>query len=428
MSDGLTEALRDGIGRRLRAILRFLIALPGRFARWLVALPGRTVSFALGLPQRLWNLLVAAKRTVVGPDPEPGELLLGTAATATVAAVVVTFLVANALVVYPLAAFVVTVAVGWVTYQARIAKILTLVATVGTVLTVSFITYFLFESAWPAFEAYGAGLLKVPVGESGEVRWFLWLEGLLPIAEGSTTAWDPANELYSLLPAIWATVIVTIIAGAIAGPLGLLGALFIAEVAGDRLREVIKPAVEILAGIPSIVYGFIGFQVLNGFVQDAFLDAGASFLIAGIVVGIMALPTVVSVAEDAISSVPSSMRDGAIAMGATEWQTMKSISIPAAFSGISAAVILGLGRAIGETMAVAAIMAAGTDLAFPLWDVFDQGVTLTSRIATAYGSASDATVEVLFVAGVMLFVIVAGMSVVAQYVERRMKMKLQGER
>jgi len=136
----------------------------------------------------------------------------------------------------------------------------------------------------------------------------------------------------------------------------------------------------------------------------------------------------VSVAEDAITAVPSSMRDGSVAMGATEWQTMKSISVPAAFSGISAGVILGLGRAIGETMAVAAIMAAGTTFAFPLYDVFDQSVTLTSRIATSYGSASGTTLEVLFVAGVMLFTIVAIMSVVAQYIERRMNQELTGER
>jgi phosphate transport system permease protein len=106
---------------------------------------------------------------------------------------------------------------------------------------------------------------------------------------------------------------------------------------------------------------------------------------------------------------------------------MKSISIPAAFSGISAAIILGLGRAIGETMAVAAIMAAGTSFALPLYDVFDSSVTLTSRIATSYGDASDATLEVLFVAGVMLFLIVATLSVTAQYIERRMKRELQGQ-
>ena len=239
--------------------------------------------------------------------------------------------------------------------------------------------------------------------------------------------WNPLSGAYSLLPWIWGTFLVTFIAVAVAGPLGLFGALFIAEVASDTLRGIIKPGIEILAGIPSIVYGFIGFAILNGFIQDAFLDDGASFFIAGIVVGVMALPTVVSVSEDALSSVPASMGDGSIAMGATKWQTMKSISIPAAFSGISASIILGIGRAIGETMAVAAIMAAGTTAANPLWDLFDSHVTLTSLIATSYGSASESTVEVLFVAGVILFLIVAASSIISQAIERRMKRNLTGE-
>ncbi|MEA5386356.1 ABC transporter permease subunit [Haloarculaceae archaeon H-GB2-1] len=141
----------------------------------------------------------------------------------------------------------------------------------------------------------------------------------------------------------------------------------------------------------------------------------------------MALPTVVSVGEDSLSSVPSSMKDGSVAIGATQWQTMKSISIPAAFSGISAAIILGIGRAVGETMAVAAIMAAGVGLANPLFDVFDASATLTSLIATQYGSASESTIDVLFVAGVILFVIVGTMSVASQYIEQQMKKKLKGQ-
>ncbi|MBV0903713.1 phosphate ABC transporter permease subunit PstC [Haloarcula salina] len=351
-----------------------------------------------------------------------GSLLAVGGSALTLVATILVFLVRPALALPMLLAFAFITALGWVTYQAEIARLLTLVATILTVLTVGFITFFLFVSALPAFLEHGLGLLLIPV-QNGEPRWFFWLEGALPTGE---TYWNPLSGAYSLIPMIWATVVVTIIAGAVAGPLGLFGALFIAEVASDRLREVIKPGVEILAGIPSIVYGFIGFQVLNGFIQTNFLDDGASFLIAGVVVGVMALPTVVSVGEDALSSVPQSMGDGSVAMGATEWQTMKSISIPAAFSGISAAVILGLGRAIGETMAVAAIMAAGTQFADPLFDIFDANVTLTSLIATQYGSASESTIDVLFVAGVMLFVIVAGMSVVSQFIEQRMQEKLKG--
>lgn len=363
-----------------------------------------------------------ARQLIIGEDATDGARILVAAMGITLVALVLLFLLAPAYVLPVLGAFVIVTAVGWVTHQAVIARLLTLVATVSTVLTVTFITYFLFASAMPAFLEHGTGLFVIPV-KDGQAQWFFWLDAVLPSSEST---WNPSADVYSLVPTIWATVIVTIIAGAVAGPLGLFGALFIAEVASDGLREVIKPGVEILAGIPSIVYGFIGFQVLNGFIQTSFLDDGASFLIAGVVVGIMALPTVVSVAEDALSSVPKSMRDGSIAVGATRWQTMKSISIPAAFSGISAAVILGLGRAIGETMAVAAIMAAGVGLADPLYDVFDASATLTSLIATQYGSASESTLDVLFVAGVLLFGIVASMSVVSKYIEQQMQQKLKG--
>jgi phosphate transport system permease protein len=363
-----------------------------------------------------------AERLLLGEDPAEDALTPVVVPGVLLAAAVMTFLFAPGYALPVFGGFVVATAYGWVTQQAAVARLLTLTATILTVLTVTFITYFLFASAMPAFLEHGSGLLLIPI-KDGQVRWLFWLDLLLPAAEST---WNPSADVYSLIPTIWATVLVTIIAGSVAAPLGLFGALFIAEVASDTLRAIMKPGIEVLAGIPSIVYGFLGFQVLNGFIQDAFLDDGASFLIAGIVVGFMALPTVVSVAEDALTSVPSSMRDGSAAVGATRWQTMKSISVPAAFSGISAAVILGLGRAIGETMAVAAIMAAGVGLADPLFDVFDASATLTSLIATQYGSASESTLDVLFVAGVLLFVIVSGMSIVSNYVERRMREKLRG--
>jgi phosphate transport system permease protein len=416
----------DGFVSRLRDGLVSLGAVPRRFLRWLLSLPAWVLATLLGLPRRTWAALLDAKRVLFGTEPTTDEVLFSLALLGSLGAIIGTFLFRNALTPYPLALFVGLVALGWASYQARTAKILTVFATAGTVLTLAFITYFLFEKAWTPITDFGLELLAIPVDEQGNTRWFFWLDAILPQGEGQT-GWDPHNNNPSLLAAAWGTVLVTVIATMVAGPLGVLGALFIAEIASDGLREVIKPAVEILAGIPSIVYGFIGFAVLNSFMQDAFLDAGASFLIAGLVVGVMALPTVVSVAEDAITAVPKSMRDGSIAMGATEWQTMKSISVPAAVSGISAAIILGIGRAIGETMAVAAIMAGGTTFAKPLYDVLDQSVTLTSRIAISYGSASSTTLEVLFVAGVMLFVIVAGASVVAQYIERRMSQTLEGE-
>jgi phosphate transport system permease protein len=363
------------------------------------------------------------QKAILGEDPSEGALRTVGSSLLLLVATLATIFVAPGFALPVLAAFIVVTAFGWSTHQAEMARLLTLVATILTVLTVTLITVYLFVSAAPAFSAHGLDLLTIPV-VNGEPQWFLWLDSVLPSAD---SIWNPRAGVYSLIPLIWATVIVTTIAGLIAAPLGVMGALFIAEVASDRLREIIKPGVEILAGIPSIVYGFIGFIVLNGFIQKSFLDDGASYLIAGLVVGVMALPTVVSVSEDALSSVPSAMSDGSAAMGATEWQTMKSISVPAASSGISAAIILGLGRAIGETMAVAAILGAVVQPTVPLFDVFDASSTLTSAIAHNYGSASASTVDVLFVAGVMLFVIVAGMSVISQYVERRINEKLRGQ-
>jgi len=364
------------------------------------------------------QLLHRTKSVLFGEDPEPGSMALVVIGLTVIAVTLSMFVFDPSLFPFGVAAFAVLAIVGWFTYQAAIARLVTLAATVSTLLTIGFITFFLFDSAWPAITEHGAGLLLIPQG-----MWFFGLDAVLPVAE---SYWNPLSGAYSLLPWIWGTLIVTVIATAVAGPLGVLGALFISEVAGDRLRAVIKPGVEILAGIPSIVYGFIGFTILNGFIQEAFLDDGASFFIAGLVVGVMALPTVVSVSEDALSSVPRSMADGSAAIGATEWQTMKSILIPAAFSGISAAIILGIGRAIGETMAVAAIMASGTVFADPLFDLFDSHVTLTSLIATQYGSASESTLEVLFVAGVMLFLIVATTSIISQLIERRMEQTLRG--
>ncbi|RXK51633.1 phosphate ABC transporter permease subunit PstC [Halorientalis pallida] len=363
------------------------------------------------------------QEAILGEDPTEGALRTVGLSVLLLVGTILCVLVAPGFALPVLAAFVAASAYGWTTHQAEMARLLTLVATVLTVLTVTFITVYLFLSAAPAFAAHGLDLLTIPI-VNGEPQWFLWLDFLLPAAD---SIWNPRAGVYSLVPLIWATIIVTTIAGLIAGPLGVMGALFISEVASDRLREIIKPGIEILAGIPSIVFGFIGFIVLNGFIQKSFLDDGASYLIAGLVVGVMALPTVVSVAEDALASVPNSMSDGAAAMGATRWQTMKSISVPAASSGISAAIILGLGRAIGETMAVAAILGAVVQPTVPLFDMFDASSTLTSAIAHNYGSASASTVDVLFVAGVLLFVIVAGMSVVSQYIERRISEQMQGQ-
>lgn len=314
------------------------------------------------------------------------------------------FLVAPAYSLVALLPFTTLGLYGWMAYQPSTARILAFLATVSAVATLGLISVFLFVRAGPVFELMGPSIL--------------WGSG-----------WSQSQEVFHLGPMIWGTVMTTVIALLVCAPLGVGGAVFINEVAPSWAREIVKPGVEILAGIPSIVYGFIGFTVLNTWVKVEFeVPTLGSMLIAGLVIGVMALPTVVSVAEDALATVPASMKDGSLAMGATDWQTTKSITIPAAFSGISAAVLLGMGRAIGETMAATVILCGVTEqYPVPLYDPFDCTNTLTALIAGSYGAAHGITLDALFAAGVVLFVTVTVLSLVSQYIERRMQRRLRGQ-
>lgn len=318
---------------------------------------------------------------------------------------ILSFLFATELTVYPLLVFLGTIFYGWYAHQANTARLLMFLMTCSTVLILGLITVYLVAESIPVFRMMGLDILTY----TGDPMW------------------SPAQNVYSLVPMIWGTLITTAIAMAIAGPLGIAGALFISEIAPAWAREIIKPAVEMLAGVPSIVYGFIGYVVLNRYMMTELqLPTFGSLFIVGVVVGIMALPTVVSVAEDAIASIPDSMKDGSLALGSTDWQTMKSVTIPAAFSGISAAVLLGVGRAIGETMAATVILGHSQTLPDPLVDVFGNTETLTSLIASQYGDATATQMHALFAAGVVLFVTVLALSIGSQLIEAHMRSKLGG--
>jgi phosphate transport system permease protein len=221
-----------------------------------------------------------------------------------------------------------------------------------------------------------------------------------------------------------------VIAMLIAAPLGIAGAVFVSEIAPPRVREVVKPGIELMAGIPSITYGFIGFTIFNAYLYSEFRTPTiGNYFAAGIMIGLMALPTVVTVAEDALSTVPDSMKDGSLAMGSTKWQTTKSVTLPTALSGVSAGVLLGIGRAMGETMAATVMLSHTKAFSSPPFDVFSRaGETLTTVIAFEGGNSSGTQMSALFAAGVVLFVIVMLLSTSAQYVEWRMRKKLQGER
>lgn len=228
--------------------------------------------------------------------------------------------------------------------------------------------------------------------------------------------WAPSQGLYGIFPMIVASIIVT--AGAIlfGVPLGLLCAVFLARFCPKRLYRVLKPAAELLAGIPSIVYGFFGLVVLVPMMQTLFGGSGKGILTASLMLGIMILPTIINVSEAALRAVPDSYYEGSLALGATHERSVFSAVLPAARSGILAGVILGVGRAIGETMAVA--MVAGNQPLLP--ESLTSGVrTLTANIVQEMGYATDLHREVLIACGVVLFVFILIINLCFSALKRR---------
>lgn len=238
------------------------------------------------------------------------------------------------------------------------------------------------------------------------------------------TEWDPADGVYGALPVITGTVLVTAGAMAIALPLGIGCAIFISEVASPRQRNLLKPVCEVFAGIPSVVYGFFGLLVLVPFLRETFPDQllyGSSWLAGSILLGIMALPTVISVSEDAIHAVPSSYREASLAMGASRWETTVRVVVPAALSGISAAAILGVGRAIGETMAVMMVTGNSPMIPEPLWNIFSLVTTITGTIASEMPEivVGDLHYSSLFLLALVLMGMVLSVNLVARTIVRR---------
>lgn len=270
-----------------------------------------------------------------------------------------------------------------------------LVFLVGIILT-------LLKEAWPFFARYSlakalAGKFWYPTAEPGE---------------------------FGMLPLIAASVVVTLGAMAVCVPIGVGSALFLHELAGATLRAVLKPIIEILAGIPSIIFGFFGMLIVAPFLQNFLgIPTGLNAFTASLVLGIMAIPTVSSLAEDALSFVPGSFREASLAVGANRWQTLTRVVVPAAGSGISTAVILGLSRAVGETMTV--LMVAGGAAVIP-HSLFDPVRPMTSTIAAEMGEAVTGSMHyhALFAIGLILFLITLAFNIVAEIVSRRFRLKL----
>ena len=247
--------------------------------------------------------------------------------------------------------------------------------------------------------------------EGGPLIYFAGLKNFL-----ASSHWAPTKGHFGILAMIVSSLLVTLGAMVIGMPLGLSCAIVLAEFSVPRLKLVLKPTLELLAGIPSVVYGFLGVVWLVPLIRDYLGGPGLSLLAAAIILGIMILPTIISISIDALSAVPALYREGSIALGATQWQTVRRVVLPAASSGIITAVILGMGRAVGETMAV--IMVAGNALKLPT-SILDPVRTLTSNIALELGYAAGRHREALFATGIVLFVIIMILNLCATLVTRR---------
>ena len=249
---------------------------------------------------------------------------------------------------------------------------------------------------------------------------FLLREGLptlreVPLAALFGSRWYPIEALFGLAPLIFGSLLVTLLAVLIAVPIGLTTAVYLGEMAPSWLRDILKPMIEILAGIPSIVLGFLGWVALAPLVQRAGAATGLTAFTGGLILAYMALPTIISIAEDAIDAVPRAYRDGALALGATDWQTTYRVVLPAARTGLVTAVMLGIGRAIGETMAVLMVTGNAANIPFGTGMFFEPVRTMTATIAAEMGEVAQGSTHyhVLFAVAIVLFIITFAINSIA---------------
>lgn len=276
-------------------------------------------------------------------------------------------------------------------WKERIFHGLFLTSAVIGIVSLAVIAYFIIRESLPAFKE--AGITGIVLGEE-------WL--------------PPA--LYGVATMIVASVVSTFGAVVLGVPIGVLTAVFIAEIAPKRVADIIRPAVELLAGIPSVVYGFFGLVIIVPLIQQLFDVPAGNTILAGIVVlGVMILPTVITVSETSIRAVPAAYREGSLALGASKIYTIFKLLVPAARSGIMTAVILGIGRALGETMAI--IMVMGNAPAMPQ-GILDSARTLTANIAIEMSYASGVHANALYATGVVLLVFIMMLNAALLYLNR----------
>ena len=255
---------------------------------------------------------------------------------------------------------------------------------------------------------------------------FLFVNGVPAMAEIGLpdflfgTTWRPGNDLYGIFPMIIGSIYVTAGAIIVGVPAGLLCAIFLSRYASNRVAAFLKPGVELLAGIPSVVYGFFGLMIIVPFIRTNLDGRGMSLLAAAVLLGIMILPTIITVAQSSLDAVPKKYYEGALALGADHTRSVFRVIVPAAVSGIMAAIVLGVGRAIGETMAV--IMVAGNQAVIP-GSIFDGVRTMTANIVLEMGYAVDLHRGALVATGVVLFVFVLLITALFNVIKKRGEQK-----
>jgi phosphate transport system permease protein len=256
------------------------------------------------------------------------------------------------------------------------------------------------------------------------IFFFLLREGIpalseVPPGDFPTQTWYPIESYYGLLPLITGSIIVTIGATLIAVPFGVGTAIYISEISARSVREVLKPLVELLGGLPSVLLGFLGILIFAPYIRVLFhLNTGLAAFTGALLLAAIAIPTVVSVSEDALDAVPRAYREGAWALGATRWQTIWRVTLPAARSGVITAIMLGVGRAIGETMVVMMVTGNAPVMATSLSALFTPVRTMTATIAAEMGEVAQGSVHyhVLFFIGIALFVITLAINITASAV------------
>ena len=255
---------------------------------------------------------------------------------------------------------------------------------------------------------------------------FLFANGVPAIAQIGLpeflfgTTWRPANDIYGIFPMIIGSIYVTAGAIVVGVPTGLLCAIFLSRFASGKIAAVLKPGVELLAGIPSVVYGFFGLVLIVPFIRANMPGNGLSLLAAAVLLDIMILPTIITVAQSALDAVPKKYYEGALALGADHERSVFRVIVPAATSGIMAGVVLGVGRAIGETMAV--IMVAGNQPLIPE-SIFNGVRTMTANIVLEMGYAADLHRGALVATGVVLFVFILLITMLFNVIKKRGEMK-----